>query len=205
MSTRFLAWDVLLQLTAIVLRLEREASVGSQKPSIIGFAMAGNDSPSKNSKLPETEVKACAASPVAKDPQLSSEVCRGALDDGSLAAFYKPIDTYEGRHRYDPNFEWGPAEEKRLVRKIDYRICTWVCLMFFALQLDRGNISQALSDNLLDDLGLTTNDYNTGQTIFYLTFLFAELPSQLISKKIGPDNWIRTWRVDGVRTALTTS
>ncbi|KAF2272799.1 MFS general substrate transporter [Westerdykella ornata] len=112
------------------------------------------------------------------------------FDTSGLETHYKPIDSYEGIHRYDPKFEWEPEEERRVVRKIDKRICSWVCLMFFALQLDRGNISQALSDNLLKDLHMNTNDYNYGQTIFFVSFLAAELPSQLVSKKLGPDNWI---------------
>lgn len=37
---------------------------------------------------------------------------------------------------------------------------------------------------------MNTNDYNTGMTIFYVSFMVAELPSQLISKKVGADRWL---------------
>jgi hypothetical protein len=121
-----------------------------------------------------------------------------AIDSG-LETFRRPIEGYEGAHRYDPSFQWSKEDEKKVVWKIDKWVCSWVCLMFFALQLDRGNITQALADNMLDDLGLNTNDYNYGQAIFYFSFLMAELPSQLISKWVGPDRWIPiqmvTWSV----------
>lgn len=97
---------------------------------------------------------------------------------------------YENRHLFDPKLEWTVAEEKKLIWKLDWYVTTWACIMFAALTIDRSNLGQALIDNFLTDLHMTTNDYNTGNTIFLCSFLAAEIPSQLISKKVGPDRWV---------------
>ncbi|OUM54231.1 hypothetical protein BVG19_g3590 [[Candida] boidinii] len=113
--------------------------------------------------------------------------------DPNFATYYRNVyerTKYECRARFDPLFNWSKKEENKLRRKLDFRVTLLACFMFVALQVDRGNLGQAVSDNMLDDLNMTTAEFNTGNTIFYLCFLSAELPSQLVSKKLGADVWI---------------
>ncbi|KAF4635226.1 hypothetical protein G7Y89_g2862 [Cudoniella acicularis] len=125
--------------------------------------------------------------------------------DPEIAELYRLVyeeAQYECRHVFDPELVWTPEEEKQIVRRIDWRVCFWACVMFFALQVDRGNLSQALSDDMLTDINITTNNYNVGNTIYLVAFVCGEFPSQLISKKIGPDRWIPTlitlWSIVGM-------
>lgn len=44
----------------------------------------------------------------------------GVFATGGNIDSYKPIEKYEGAHRYDPTFHWTEGEEKKLIR----RVCT---------------------------------------------------------------------------------
>ncbi|PVH96617.1 MFS general substrate transporter [Periconia macrospinosa] len=112
------------------------------------------------------------------------------FDDPMLAPHFQPHPKYENLHRFDPTERWTWGEEMKVTNRIDLKITIWACIAFFGLDLGRGNLSQANSADFLEDLGMGTNDYNTGVTIFQISFLLAEIPSQMISKKIGPDRWI---------------
>ncbi|KAL3490710.1 major facilitator superfamily domain-containing protein [Aspergillus germanicus] len=108
-----------------------------------------------------------------------------AVGQEHLAGVTPPHASYEGHHRFDPTASWSPKEERRVIWKTDLMLMTWLCLMFFGLQLDRGNLSNALTDSFLDDLNLTTDDYNNGNTIQLMCFLAAEFPVQLLIKRFG--------------------
>lgn len=55
---------------------------------------------------------------------------------------------------------------QHLVRRIDRLIMIWTVVMFFCLDLDRSNLSQANTDDFLQDLHMTTDDFNLGNTLF---------------------------------------
>lgn len=51
--------------------------------------------------------------------------------DPDVAAHWRQVyedAQYECRHVFDPTLTWTEEEEKRVIRKLDWRICTWaVC------------------------------------------------------------------------------
>jgi hypothetical protein len=79
---------------------------------------------------------------------------RSVFDDEELGKFYVPPADYENAHRFDPTFRWTFREERAVLRKVDFRILLWVLIMFFGLNIDRGNLGLAVSADLLPDLGL---------------------------------------------------
>ncbi|TVY44236.1 putative transporter [Lachnellula occidentalis] len=115
---------------------------------------------------------------------------RSVFDDPNLAQYYAPGPEYENFKRFDPSERWTYREERSVRRKIDLHILLWVLIMFFALNIDRGNLGLAVAGGLLDDLKLSSNDYNNAQNMYRVGFIIAEIPSQLIGKKFGPDRWM---------------
>ncbi|RMD39620.1 hypothetical protein DV735_g5508, partial [Chaetothyriales sp. CBS 134920] len=115
---------------------------------------------------------------------------RSVFDDPSIASFYQPPAEYENVHRFDPQARWTYREERSVRRKTDFKIFVWILVMFFGLNIDRGNLGNAAADNLLKDLHINTNDFNNAQNMYRIGFLIAEVPSQMIGKRLGPDRWI---------------
>ncbi|KAM0334504.1 hypothetical protein ACHAQA_001533 [Verticillium albo-atrum] len=89
-----------------------------------------------------------------------------------------------------PELQWTAEEEKKLLRKIDLIVMPLLVAGFFALQLDRGNIGNALTDNFFADVGITQNQFNVGQQLLSVGIILLEIPSNLILYRVGPTLWI---------------
>jgi len=57
-------------------------------------------------------------------------------------------------------------------------------------ELDRGNIANAITDSLLEDVGITQFQFNIGQQLLYIGIVLFEVPSNMILYKVGPGKWL---------------
>lgn len=74
--------------------------------------------------------------------------------------------------------------------RLDLYLIPLLVLGFYALQLDRSNISYALTDALTTELGITTDDANLGNQLMIIGIIVAEIPSNLMLQKVGASIWL---------------
>ncbi|KAI0158305.1 MFS general substrate transporter [Xylariaceae sp. FL1272] len=86
--------------------------------------------------------------------------------------------------------DWTPEEENRVRRKIDFILLPILVLAFFALQLDRGNIGNALTAGITTGLGVSTNEINYGNSILFAGIVLFEIPSNIVLQRVGPVKWL---------------
>ncbi|KAG1452377.1 hypothetical protein G6F56_007836 [Rhizopus delemar] len=95
--------------------------------------------------------------------------------------------------------------EKKLLKKLDWRIIPWIFILYFLSVEDRSNVGYAMTMNssekhtLADTSGLTANQNNIGLGLFYVGYIIFEVPSNLLMAHVNPAHWIArimiTWSI----------
>lgn len=87
---------------------------------------------------------------------------------------------------YDLSTEQMQSLEKRLVRKLDWRLMPTITIMFLMNYLDRINVSNARLAGLQEDLNMSDTVWNAGISTFYVGYLIGQLPGNLWLAKVRP-------------------
>jgi hypothetical protein len=73
-----------------------------------------------------------------RDTELLDDIAtQPSVYDGEQAQHYQPRADWENIEAFDPSFRWTWREEIAAIRKVDWRVLSWVCVMFFALGMFR--------------------------------------------------------------------
>ncbi|KAF7616907.1 putative pantothenate transporter [Aspergillus flavus] len=86
-------------------------------------------------------------------------------------------------------------EEKKLLRRVDWHIMPLCAIMFLLKNIDSENVANAkimnkgTDRNILTQLGMTTDQYNLVTVLYYIPYIVAETPSNLLFKRILPSRW----------------
>ncbi|KAL3439922.1 major facilitator superfamily domain-containing protein [Aspergillus insuetus] len=105
-------------------------------------------------------------------------------------------------HSHSSLEEPSTVNEKKVLRKMDIRLIPIVSALYLLCFLDRGNIGNAKIEGLLEDINLTSAQYNMCLTAFFFTYAAFELPSNMVLKRLRPSIWLSAIMV-GVGIVMT--
>ncbi|KAF3989777.1 hypothetical protein FT663_01925 [Candidozyma haemuli var. vulneris] len=96
----------------------------------------------------------------------------------------------------DPEKEdFSDIDEKKLLRKLDFRLIPLFTVLYLLSFLDRGNIGNAKIEGLPEDLNLVGNQFNMALLIFFIFYAVLEMPSNMILHRTKPHIYIPTTMV----------
>ncbi|KAF9303424.1 hypothetical protein BGZ74_003749 [Mortierella antarctica] len=87
-------------------------------------------------------------------------------------------------------FGYSPEEEKKLVRKIDWRIIPILGLFYGASTLDRINLTNARMFAFQNALHATNEQFNWAIAVFFIGYGLAEIPSIIALLYLTPKVWL---------------
>ncbi|KAI9763517.1 MAG: hypothetical protein M1840_000470 [Geoglossum simile] len=86
---------------------------------------------------------------------------------------------------------YDKAYEKKLIRKVDYRLLPILGALYAISLIDRVNISNARVAGMGKDLHLQIGSrYSIVLVVFFIPYFIFELPSNLVLRRVGTANWL---------------
>jgi MFS family permease len=79
--------------------------------------------------------------------------------------------------------------ETTALRRVTWRIVPFLVLCYFLAFLDRVNISVAAL-RMNQDLGLSPTIFGLGAGLFFVSYFFLEVPSNILMQRVGARRWI---------------
>lgn len=77
-------------------------------------------------------------------------------------------------------------QDKKLLRKLDFKLIPWLSFLYLISFLDRTNIGNAKVDGLQEDLKMTNGQYNESLTIFFISYSVFEPLTNVLLKRLRP-------------------
>ncbi|KAF1817397.1 MFS general substrate transporter [Eremomyces bilateralis CBS 781.70] len=103
---------------------------------------------------------------------------------------------------------YSPEEERKVLKRLDWRLVAFMALLYMMSFLDRSNIGNARIAGLESDLQLTSSQYDWLLTAFYATYIMFEwmvLLYRLIPAHIHISLCILSWGVIASLQSVVTS